>query len=67
MTGVAQGEATWGAGVYDDTLVKEDGVWKLKSIRLTRTWSSSFKDGWTKAVVADNGRGGPGRRTRSRQ
>ena len=69
MTGVAQGAATWGAGVYDDTLVREDGVWKLKSIRLTRTWGSTFKDGWTKAVVADNGRaGGSGRaRTRTRQ
>ncbi len=63
MTGKAQGQGGWAAGLYDDTMVNEDGTWKLKTVKLTRRWNAEFKASWAKAVVADNGgTGGSGRR-----
>ena len=51
MSGKAGGEGMWGAGIYDDEAVVDGDRWKLRSIRLTRTWSAKFSDTWTKPVV----------------
>ena len=51
MSGKAGGEGMWGAGIYEDEAVLDGDRWKLKSVRLTRTWSARFSDTWTKPVA----------------
>ena len=51
MSGKAGGEGMWGAGLYEDEAVLEGDRWKLRSVRLTRTWSARFSDTWTKPVA----------------
>lgn len=33
-------------GVYENTFVREDGVWKIKIFNYNVVWQSRFKDGW---------------------
>jgi hypothetical protein len=45
--------ASWGGGVYENEAVKEDGVWKFKSVHMFNTFTADYVGGWAK---------GPGRR-----
>jgi len=56
MSGRSGGEGRWGAGLYEDEAVLDAGAWKLKSVRLTRTWSASYADGWARPTMATNTR-----------
>jgi len=42
----AQGRPMWGGGIYENELVKEDGVWKFRRLRFYRTWQVPYKTGW---------------------
>jgi hypothetical protein len=42
--------ARWGAGVYENEYVEEDGVWKIASLRLYETMTTPYEHGW--AVLA---------------
>jgi hypothetical protein len=42
----AQGTPMWGSGIYENELVKEDGVWKFRRLHLYRTWKVKYKGGW---------------------
>ncbi len=46
LTRDAQGRPMWGAGVYENELVKENGTWKFKRLHLHRTWKVYYKSGW---------------------
>jgi triacylglycerol lipase len=46
MTGVHGSHAEWSEGIYENTFVKEDGVWKFKSLRYFPTFVSSYEKGW---------------------
>src|SRR5690606_35605080 len=35
----------WISGIYDTEYVKEDGIWKIKSMRFCQTWSAKSTDG----------------------
>jgi hypothetical protein len=50
---VWQEYANWGTGVYENDYVKEDGVWKIASLRLYVTMYSPYEDGWGKTALAD--------------
>jgi acetyl esterase/lipase len=36
----------WSEGIYENTFVKEDGVWKFKSLRYFPTFISDYDKGW---------------------
>jgi triacylglycerol lipase len=46
MTGVYQSHGAWSEGIYENTYVKQDGVWKLKSLRYFPTFISDYDEGW---------------------
>jgi len=43
----AQGRPMWGAGIYENELKKENGVWKFSRLHFYRTWQVLYKSGWT--------------------
>jgi hypothetical protein len=48
MFGVHATNAQWGSGVYENVLVKEDGVWKFKYLHAYQTFYTNYEDGWAK-------------------
>jgi hypothetical protein len=42
----AQGRPMWGGGIYENELVKENGVWKFKRLRFFRSYQVLYKSGW---------------------
>jgi ketosteroid isomerase-like protein len=40
---------SWLAGVYEDQLVKEGGVWRIAGMDLDYTWLANYQGGWTAA------------------
>ena len=46
MTGVHGSHAQWSEGIYENTLLKEDGVWKFQSLRYFPTFISDYDKGW---------------------
>ncbi len=46
LTRDAHGRPMWGSGIYENELVKEDGVWKFKRLHFYRTWKVNYKVGW---------------------
>jgi hypothetical protein len=42
----AQGRPMWGGGLYENELVKEDGVWKFRRLRLNRAYQVDYRKGW---------------------
>ena len=50
MMGNAGGRASWGGGVYENTAVKEGGVWKMKDFHVFNTWTLDYAGGPTTAT-----------------
>jgi hypothetical protein len=48
MFGIYESNAQWGAGVYENVLVKQDGVWKFKYLHAYQTFYTNYEDGWAK-------------------
>ena len=48
---------TWIHGIYENTYVKEDGVWKFKKLHFNLVWRTPYEDGWLKVPVV--GQHGP--------
>jgi SnoaL-like domain len=42
----AHARPMWGSGIYENEVVKENGVWKFKRLHLYRTWAVYYKGGW---------------------
>lgn len=47
MTGVYSSHSEWSAGIYENAYVREDGVWKIRSLRYFPTFVASYEGGWT--------------------
>ena len=48
MTGVHGSHGLWSEGIYENAFVKENGVWKLKSVRYFPTFITDYDQGWAK-------------------
>lgn len=46
MTGVFESHGEWSEGVYENTFVKDDGVWKIKDLRYFPTFITDYDKGW---------------------
>lgn len=46
MTGVHGGDGAWSEGIYENTFVKEGGVWKIKDLRYFPTFITAYDKGW---------------------
>lgn len=42
----AQGRPMWGAGTYENELVKEEGIWKFRRLHLQHSHEFLYKEGW---------------------
>jgi acetyl esterase/lipase len=46
MTGVFESHGNWSEGIYENSYVREDGVWKIKSMRFFPTFITDYDHGW---------------------
>jgi hypothetical protein len=52
MFGLLNSNAQWGAGVYENDFIKEDGVWKINYLHAYQTFYTLYEDGWAKKSSA---------------
>jgi hypothetical protein len=52
MFGIADRNAQWGDGIYENVFVKEDGLWKLGYLHAYQTFYTNYEDGWAKRASA---------------
>jgi triacylglycerol lipase len=48
MTGKYQGQGAWSEGIYENTFVKQNGVWKFQSLHFYPTFITDYDKGWAK-------------------
>lgn len=48
MLGQYKEHAQWRDGIYENTYVKDDGVWKIASLHLYVNFLAPFEDGWSR-------------------
>ena len=48
MFGQVDRAAQWGEGIYENTFVKENGVWKYKNLHGYQTYYTNYESGWAK-------------------
>ena len=48
MLGQYKSHAEWRDGIYENTYVMEDGVWKIKSLRLYVNFVAPYEKGWAR-------------------
>ena len=46
MTGVFESHGEWSEGIYENTFVNDDGVWKIKDLRYFPTFITDYDKGW---------------------
>jgi hypothetical protein len=46
LLGQFQKYAAWGDGIYENDYIKEDGVWKIKSVHYYPNFVAPYKGGW---------------------
>ena len=52
MFSIENVNAQWGAGIYENQFVKEDGVWKFKYLHGYQTFYTNYEDGWANRASA---------------
>lgn len=50
-----QNPGSYMSGIYENTAVLENGIWKLSSMDLDYTWQANYKGGWSAVVVREGG------------
>src|SRR5207253_1530402 len=56
MLGTYGQSAGWGAGVYENEAVKDNGAWKFSKVHVYNTFTANYQGGWARSP----GRGLPG-------
>jgi acetyl esterase/lipase len=51
MTGTYGKSGEWSEGVYENTYVKDRGVWKFKTLHFYPTLSTDYDQGWAKSAL----------------
>jgi hypothetical protein len=49
----AEGDGGYIAGIYENKVVREDGVWKIDAMDLDYTWTTGYQAGWASVKDAD--------------
>jgi hypothetical protein len=50
---VEKGEAYWEVSVYDNRFVKEDGLWKVREMRVFPLFRSEYSEGWGTSRIVE--------------
>ena len=53
MTGQYKQHAEWRDGIYENTYVREGGVWKIKSLRLYVNFVAPYERGWARLAPGE--------------
>ena len=53
MTGQYKKHAEWTDGIYENTYVREGGVWKIKSLRLYVNFVAPYERGWARLAPGE--------------
>ena len=53
MTGQYKRHAEWTDGIYENAYVREDGVWKIKSLRLYVNFVAPYERGWARLAPGE--------------
>jgi len=53
-----KGEAYWEVSVYDNRFVKEDGLWKVREMRVFPLFRSEYSKGWGKNRIVETAQAG---------
>jgi len=48
-----KGEAYWEVSVFDNRFVKEDGLWKVREVRVFPLFRSAYSEGWGKSRIVE--------------
>lgn len=51
---VEKGEAYWEVSVYANRFVKEDGLWKVREMRVFPLFRSEYRQGWGKSRIEES-------------
>ena len=53
MTGQYKRHAEWTDGIYENTYVREGGVWKIKTLRLYVNFVAPYERGWARLAAGE--------------
>ena len=53
MTGQYKRHAEWRDGIYENTYVREGGVWRIKSLRLYVNFAAPYERGWARLAPGE--------------
>jgi ABC-type nitrate/sulfonate/bicarbonate transport system substrate-binding protein len=59
INSVTDAPGSYIGGIYENEIVKEDGVWKIAGMDLDYVWTASYVNGWARAEAADSHRFAP--------
>ena len=53
-----KGEGYWEVSVFDNRFVKEDGLWKVREMRVFPLFRSEYSKGWGKSRIVETAQAG---------
>ena len=56
----SSGPGSWISGIYENQIVKEDGIWRIQGMDLDYVWLGDYATGWTGIDPDASSRFGPG-------
>ena len=51
MTGRHGGAAAWAFGIFENSYVKEEGVWKIQSVKIWPRFAADYDTGWARDLL----------------
>jgi hypothetical protein len=55
----SSGPGSWISGIYENQIIKEDGIWRIHGMDLDYIWLGDYATGWTGIDPAASARFGP--------